>query len=157
MQLKRLTGSAYQGWIERAITLRDAFFLSVTMIHPKLPKWFLRIAVLQDVNVIATDDLGDFRIHRMNPFNILRKKGFKFFLRWLAVPLVRWAKCFASIPVVYRWLIQRRASESAGKRMLKSVAVAHAGFLKNTNTNVKQPDRHGKINLLPTSANPATP
>ena len=138
MQLKLLSRPAYERWIELAITLRDAFFLSITMIHPKLPKWVLRITVLEDVNVITTDDLGDFRIRGMSPFNILRKKGFKFFVRWLAVPLLRWAKCFTSIPVVFRWLKQHRANESSRKRMLKSVAVVHGPVSKNSKPDCQQ-------------------
>src|SRR5438105_4102791 len=140
------TRSAYEGWIERAITLRDAFLLTVCMIHPKLPKWFLRIAVLDDVNVILADDLGEFRIHGMHPLDIFRKKGFKFFVRWLAVPLLRWAKTFTSTFVVYRWLNQHRASEAARKRMLKRVEIFHSEgsnppILEIQIQNVKQPDR----------------
>jgi hypothetical protein len=107
--------STYKAWIEEAALLRNAFFLTVRMIHPKLPKWFVRIAALKDVGVIAADDFGEMCVHGMHPLDILRVKGVKVFFRWLRAPLLRWANTVTGTVVMYRWLKRYRASKAASE------------------------------------------
>jgi len=120
----------YKTWIEEAALLRDAFFLTARTIHPKLPKWFVRIAVLKDVGVIATEDFGEMRIHGMHPLDILRIKGVKFFVRWLRAPLLRWANTVRCTVVMYRWLKRNRANKAASERMLENVTIIHGKGVK---------------------------
>ncbi len=117
--------SSYKAWIKEAVLLRDAFFLAVRMIHPKLPKWFLRIAVLEDVGVIATDNFREFGVHSMHPLDILRKKGLKLFVSRLAAPLLRWTNTLRGTVIMYSWLKKHRAAKAMRKGMLEDVAFVH--------------------------------
>ena len=117
--------ATYKCGIEEAVLLRDAFFLAVRTIHPKLPAWFVRVAVLDDVGVIAPDDDRQFGMNRVHPFAVLRKKGPKLFVCWLAAPVLRWTNAVRVTMPVYRWLKRNRASEARKKGVLETVTLTH--------------------------------
>ena len=117
--------SAWLGvWLKNTIAFRDALFLSVRMVYPRLPRWFLRMAVCNDVSVVSSDDLGDFTINRMHPLDILREYGVRGLVIRLGMPVLRGGYALRLTIPMYRWIKNNRASQSVRKCELEPM-LAH--------------------------------
>ena len=95
------------------------------MIYPALPKWWVRKVVLEDVNVLCVDDYGYLGMNNMKPLAIFQKHGFKVFVRWFAAPLLVWSDLIRLWPIMYRWIEEKRASDTVRERMDKFMGRAH--------------------------------